>query len=290
MTTKTQKIKRKVNRSRAGANLRGALRRASLMLLALFLAGGAGAQKLKPDFSPGEEIHYGAYYNWKFIWVNAGESTFRTDTIRTKRGLEWKLKAIANTYKAYDLVFTVRDTFETRLSYPGFEPHYFYRAVNHGGSSSQQSYTMKPKSGEINYYHRKDKDAAVRKAIPYQPDVYDLLSQAYLFRSYKFEKLKTDEKVFFPMLIDDKIGQFWFRYLGRDVVKTRNGRKFNCYKISVWLVEGESFPEGEFMTIWFTADRNHIPIMMETKIQIGYVKAIFIDSKSLTYPLNSEIH
>lgn len=267
------------------------LRRVSWMLLLLCLYWKTSdAQKLKPNFSPGEQIRYGAYYNWKFIWVNAGEAVFTTDTVCTKSGIKWKLQATANTYKAYDVVYNVRDTFETWLSYPGFQMERFYRSVNHGTSTSRQSYLVNQRTGSLNYSSKKDKEPAVEKAFKVEAGIHDLLSQAYLFRSYKFEKLKTDEQVYFPMLMDDKVQQFWFRYLGRDVVKTRSGRKFNCHKISLWLVEGNFFPEGEFMNIWFTADQNHIPIMVETKIQVGFVKAIFIDSKSLTYPLNSEIH
>lgn len=248
------------------------------------------AQRVKPVLEIGEEIRYGAYYNWKFIWVNAGEAIFRTDTVGSGAHKQWRLRATGFTYKAYDLVMAIRDTFETRLSYPGFQPLHFSRSVNHGNSSSRQSYKINPEQETVDYFYQKGKNDAVQKQFAWQPNVHDLLSQAYLFRSYKFEKLKTDEIVHFPLMVDDRIDQFWFRYLGREVVKSRDGRKFNCHKIWVWLVEGEFFPKGEFMSIWFTADRNHIPIMVETKVHFGSVKAIFLDAKSLPYPLNSEIH
>ena len=187
-------------------------------------------------------------------------------------------------------MYTVRDTFETRLSYPAFQPLHFYRTVNHGGSSSEQSYDFQAVQGKIDYFYQSNKAKSVRSSIAYQPGIYDLLSQAYLFRNFKFETLKKGETVKFKMLADDDVSEFYFRYQGIDQVKTRNGRKFNCHRISVWLMEGEFFPEGEDMTVWFTADKNHIPIMVETKIQIGSVKAIFLDANSLTYPLKSEIN
>lgn len=222
--------------------------------------------------------------------MNAGEVHFRTDTIRVNQSKQWRLRSTGHTYRAYDLVYSVRDTFETRLTYPGFEPLYFYKGVHHGGSSSRQSYRFQPNNGTIDYFDQKDKAKPVRKKLPLQPGANDLLSQAYRFRSYAFGKLKLNEQVKFPMLADEQVSEFWFRYLGRERVKTRSGRQFDCYKVSVWLMEGEFFPEGEFMTVWFTTDKNCIPIMVETRIQFGSVKAIFLDAKSLSYPLNSEIH
>jgi len=249
-----------------------------------------GAQKPKVSFSPGEEISYGAYYNWHFLWVNAGEVTFRADTVQHNGGKEWLVKATGHTYKAYDLVYTVRDTFLTYLSYPAFQPRYFYRTVNHGSSHSWQSYEFNRPLGKVNYYDDGSHSYLVHKELSYQAGIHDLLSQAYQLRQYDYDRLAPKQLVKFKMMVDDKIGEFYFRYIGKEEVKTRNGRRFMCHKVSVWLMEGEFFPEGEDMYVWFTADQNRIPIMVETKIQIGSVKAIFLDAKSLTYPLNSEIH
>ncbi len=265
--------------------------RASLIVTWVFLGWGTVAgQGTKLAFSPGEEISYGAYYNWHFLWVNAGEVTFKVDTTIQKGSKEWLVKATGHTYKAYDLFYTVRDTFLTYLTYPGFQPRYFYRAVHHGSSNSWQSYEFDNPTGKITYFDDGSHSDLVHKELPYREGIHDLLSQAYQFRQYDFDNLKKDQSVKFKMMTDDKVAEFYFRYKGKEEIKTRNGRRFMCHKVSVWLIEGEFFPEGEDMYVWFTADQNHIPIMVETKIQIGSVKAIFLDAKSLTYPLNSEIH
>jgi hypothetical protein len=43
------------------------------------------------------------------------------------------------------------------------------------------------------------------------------------------------------------------------------------------------------MKIWFTDDQNHLPVQVETKIQVGSVKALLLEAKSLKYPLSSLI-
>ena len=90
------------------------------------------------------------------------------------------------------------------------------------------------------------------------------------------------------MLVDRKIDDLYVRYLGIENVKTRNGKEFRCHKVSVYLLQGDFFPEGEYMKVWFTDDQNHLPVQVETEILVGSVKALLLDTKSLKYPLTSE--
>ncbi len=221
--------------------------------------------------------------------MNAGEVTFTADTLTRGGQKQWLLKATGHSLKAYDWLYSVRDTFFTYLSYPDFQPNYFYRSVNHAGAFSRESYLFNHPPGKTAYFHESKSGSPINSTIPYQAGVNDVLTQAFQLRNYKFDRLKDDELVRFKMLTNDKTSELYFRYKGMEPVKTRNGRKFNCHKVAVPLVKGDYFPEGEEMYIWFTADQNHIPIMVETNIRIGTVKAIFLDAKSVTFPLNSEI-
>ena len=91
------------------------------------------------------------------------------------------------------------------------------------------------------------------------------------------------------MLIDRQVADLFFRYLGKENVKTRNGKTFRCHKVSVYLLQGDFFPEGEYMKIWFTDDKNHLPVQVETEILMGSVKALLLELKSMKYPLTSQI-
>ncbi|MGD9929632.1 MAG: DUF3108 domain-containing protein [Mangrovibacterium sp.] len=261
-----------------------------VLLAALLLAGlrPAQGQAQSLPFVAGESARYGAYYNWHFIWINAGEVVFSCDTLSYRGRPAWNFQAIGKTYKAYDVFYSVRDTFESVVSYPEFKPVWFRRTVNHGQGHSSHEYDFDVKSGKIfSKIHRED-EKPFTDQLHYKPEVLDLLSTAYRFRSYDFDRMKEGQKVNFSMLVDNKIEDLYFRYRGIEEVKTRNGRKFQCHRISVWLLEGDFFPAGEYMQIWFTADKNRLPIMVETKIKIGSVKAVFLDARQLKYPLEAE--
>ena len=247
------------------------------------------AQKQDNPFAVNESARYGAYYNWNFIWMNAGEVSFFCDTMQYRDQKAWHLKAMGKTFKTYDIFYTVRDTFETFLSYPGFTPLWFKRIVNHGRGSSSHEYDFFPEEGKVVSHIHREKEDPFTSQLPYIEGIHDLLSSAYYFRGFDFDKMKSGEKTNFKMLVDNKNENLYFRYLGIEEVKTRNGRKFRCHKVSVWLLGGDFFPEGEYMKIWFTADRNRLPVMVETTILVGSVKGILLDATNLKYPLTSEI-
>ena len=247
------------------------------------------AQKNKLPFEPGEKILYGAYFNWYFLWINAGDVLFQCDTSPYRNQKAWHLKAQGKTHKSYDRFYTVRDTFESFLSYPKFEPLWFRRVINHGEDHSRHEYDFYPDKKIIDFRINRGKEQPVTGRVPWSNDVHDLLSCAYSFRGLDFERMKEGQKVTFEALIDDTAETLFFRYLGMETIETRNDRAFRCHKVSVWLVEGDFFPEGEYMKVWFTADQNRLPVMVETKILVGSVKAVLLNEQRLKYPLTSEI-
>lgn len=258
-------------------------------VILLLWPGKLEAQKEDHVFLPGEKLTYGAYYNWHFLWVNAGEVVFEADTIRHDNKLEWFLNSHGKTYKAYDLFFSVRDTFQARVAYSDFQPEYFVRKVNHARNSTIHEYTFNRAGGTIYSFIKREDQKAFHDTIPYKVGTSDMLSTVYSFRDYPFDKLKKGEQVNFSMLVDNQTEDLYFRYLGKEEVKTRNGRTFLCHKVLIRLLGGDFFPDGDYMRVWFTADRNQIPVKVKTEILVGSVNAILTDLEHVKYPLTSEI-
>jgi len=247
------------------------------------------AQEVTYPFKSGEYALYGAYYNWNFIWIQSGEVAFKADTLQYQNQKTWHLKAVGKTFKAYDLFYAVRDTFEVYSNYHTFDPLYSRRVLNHGGKNSVHQYIFNYKTNKIDVKILQEQKLIYNAQLPVMKNTYDLLATAYNFRKFEFNKLIKDQKVPYRMIIDRKVEDLYFRYLGIEKVKTRTGKVYRCQKVSVFLLQGDFFPEGEYMKIWFTDDQNHLPVQVETKIQVGSVKALLIETNSLKYPLSSLI-
>ena len=261
-----------------------------ILLCALFFSPQqASGQKAEYPFKSGEYGLYGAYYNWNFIWIQSGEVEFKADTFQYKGQNAWHLKAVGKTFKAYDMLYCVRDTFEVICNYNSFNPYYSRRVLNHAKNNSVHLYSFDYATGRITTSIRQDHQPLYTASLPVQENTFDLLSTAYNFRKFNFNQLFVGQKVSYRMLIDRKVEDLYFHYLGKENVKTRNGKEYRCQKISVFLLKGDFFPEGEYMKIWFTDDQNHLPVQVETQIQVGSVKALLLEAKSMKYPLSSLI-
>ena len=260
-----------------------------ISLLVFFSPDQVAGQNTDYPFSSGEYARYGAYYNWNFIWIQSGEVEFRSDTVQYKQQKAWHLKALGKSLKAYDLLYTVRDTFETYCNYNSFLPIYSRRVMNHSKENSVHQYGFDYSSGKIVTRIKQEKNPIYQSSLPIQSNTFDLLATAYNFRKLDFNKLFIGQKIPYRMLIDKQVADLFFRYLGKENVKTRKGKVFRCHKVSVYLLQGDFFPEGEYMKIWFTDDKNHLPVQVETEVLFGSVKALLQEAKSLKYPLTSEI-
>lgn len=260
------------------------------VLISLFISPDHSfGQTLDYPFKSGEYAKYGAYYNWHFIWIQSGEVAFSADTLHYNNQKAWHLKALGKSFKAYDLLYTVRDTFETFSNYNTFCPIFSRRAMNHSRESSMYQYWFDNPDGKIKVKINEASKPVFNGSIPSEENTFDFLSTAFNFRKFNFNKLFIGQKVPYRMIIDKQIADLFIRYLGKETVKTRSGNEYQCHKVSVYLLQGDFFREGEYMKIWFTDDKNHLPVQVETEIRIGTVKALLIEAKSLKYPITSKI-
>lgn len=104
---------------------------------------------------------------------------------------------------------------------------------------------------------------------------------AYFARNIDFTGLSEGERIPVTLLLDTQIYHLYMRYLGKELLKTRDGRKYNTIRFSIKLVEGTVFKGGEDLLVWVTDDKNHIPVLVEAKILIGSAKALLKDTENL---------
>lgn len=238
-------------------------------------------------FKEGEIVRYSAYYNWNFIWVNAGEVTFSTKLIKHQEKPAYFLKAIGTTYKGYDFFYSVRDTFEAFVDTTYLEPFYYMQSSNEGRFNSHQYYWFNQAEKRIKTSVRMEKGPIIIKDSTFDNCASDVLSMVYKCRNMDFSRYQYNEKIPIFLILDGKLEHLYVRYLGIEEVEDRQNRRFKCYKFSPYLPKNALFSGGEEMLVWVTTDKNRIPIIVEAKILIGSVKAIFLDVKNPRNPMET---
>lgn len=226
-----------------------------------------------------ERMAYTGYYNWGFIWMEAGQVEF-TLTKSDKYPNAVKLEAVGSSLPKWDWIFKLRDTLVSHYDSSTFLPYEFSRKAHEGNYYKTFDYVFNYQDsiviGEVNRigkYHRKD-------TVKLLPGTFDMLSVAWMIRELDFEKYKKNDLIPIRILIDSKIYDLYVRYLGVNRTKIA-GRKQECYVFSPLLVEGDVFKGGEDMKVWLSNDNYRLPLMVEAKILVGSVKGILnmADSK-----------
>ena len=242
-----------------------------------------------PVFQPNERITYSAVYNWGFIWLKAGTVEFKVTKTNYKDNEAYHLNAFGTSIPSYDWLFKVRDYFQSYVRIDNLAPLYFDRNTYEGGYSVHNQFTFNYKDSLIYTKTQNSNKAYSEDTLKMQKDIYDVISGVYYVRNLDFDKYEINDTIPIRLIIDNEIFDLYIRYLGKEVLKTHDKRKFNTIKFSALLVEGTIFKGGEDLYVWVSDDLNRIPILVEAKILIGSVKATLVGIENQKFPLSSEI-
>ena len=240
-------------------------------------------------FAAGEVAYYHAYYNWKFIWLNAGNVVFSVKNAKWKDNPALLLSSIGITHRGYDRLYSVRDTFKVYVDPVTIEPYEFWQITNEGSYSARHHYLYNRANRTVTTVISREGKPYETKVLNWPPCTFDLLSMVYQARNIDFSKYKDGDKIPIRMIIDGELHNLYIRYQGKEVIKNRDGKSYRCLKFTPLLVKGTIFESGEGMTVWVTDDLNRLPIIVEAKILVGSVKAVFYDAKGLKYPMTAEV-
>ncbi len=242
------------------------------------------------SFQTGEKVTYNAYYNWHFIWLNAGVVNFNVESRNYHNTDSWFFSAYGKTFSGYDHFMKVRDTFEVFVDKANFQPLFFNRVTKEGSTESHHKYYFNYTQKHIHTQIKKDKSIGFKDSTVILKDcTNDLLTMVYKARNLDFEHYEEDDKIPIRMIVDGITYDLYIRYMGKETISNRDGRKFRCLKFSPLLVPGTIFESGEDMTVWVTDDLNRIPIIVEAKVLVGSVKAVFVDATGLRNKITAEV-
>lgn len=231
-------------------------------------------------FRVGEVVKYNAYYNWQFVWLNAGTAQFYVaDTVFN--GIPaYHFKSMGSSHSSYDWFFKVRERFESIVRMSDLAPFWFIRDSYEGGYRAFNRYRFSYIDSTLTIDSYTSDRPYKQKTFDLNKRIHDVLSAIYYCRTIDFSQLKKGDRVPLTMAIDDGVYDLFIRYQGTERIEHRNGQIFDTYKFSVMLVEGTIFKGGEDMLVWVSRDDKKVPIIVEAKILIGSVKAYLHEYKA----------
>ena len=106
----------------------------------------------------------------------------------------------------------------------------------------------------------------------------------YLRNTLDFDTLKEGDMSSLNMFFDDENYEFQFKFLGREVVKTKMG-KIATLKFRPYVMAGRVFEEKESLTFWVSDDANRMPVKIKADLLVGSLDASLDAFKGLKHPL-----
>ena len=252
---------------------------------------GAGDQSSPPAYDPcqnsnftyqnEERLTYKIYYNWNFVWLAAGEVTFKV----FDEGEQYHYQAIGKTYDSYEWFFTVKDQYDSWVSKATLLPNYSERSVNEGKYHIFEKIAFNQGAKNATVWRADKKGAAETKTEhPVKTCVHDVLSILYNLRNIDFASQAAGYKVPFSVFMDKEEFPLQLGYVGKEARKKVYGMgRYKTLKFQPDVIAGNVFKEDAKMTVWVSDDQNRIPVLIESPVSVGSVKMVLKEYWGLKY-------
>ena len=235
----------------------------------------AQEQVLDRPFRSGEELLYTIYYNWKFVWIPAGEVKFTVkedvDTL--------VFEVTGKSFSSYDSFFKVRDYYCSKVSKQSLLPYNFWREIQEGNYFRFDSLNFDYQNKQVHEYFGKTKETAKEYHFDLPSLTHDMVSVIYHLRTYPIETFEEGEEIPVRIFFDKEFFELDINFIGKETKKIRDLGRREVYHFQPELIEGYVFNEGDFMDIWISDDGYRLPLLIESPIKYGKVKAILKEAK-----------
>lgn len=265
--------------------------RISLLLCLLAITGTnvyAQCQTENDAFKSGESLTYDLYFNWKFIWINAGGARMGTYGVNYQSKPSFRTSLLAVSSKRIDKFFRMRDTL-TSIYTDKLEPLYFRKGAEEGKhyAVDEAHFSYRNNMCFVNQKRIYRDGTTVLTENSDNDCIYDMLSILARARSYNPDDYKVGDRIYFQMATGKKVEEQILIYRGRETFEANNDTTYRCLVFS--LVEIKDKKEKEIITFYITDDKNHLPVRLDMFLNFGSAKAFLKTTHGVRYPQTSII-
>jgi hypothetical protein len=259
----------------------------SILLIMNFAKVSAQCGSENNAFSSGEILSYDLYYNWKFIWVKAGNASLSTVQSVYKGKPAYRASLITRGNKNVDDIFVLRDTL---LCYTGTDlvPKYFRKGAREGSRYTVDEvwYSYTPGKCNIRQHFMNNNHEHRYKNKESSNCIFDMMSMLLRARSFNVDGFKPGHKIYLPLADGDDMNNALLIYRGKEKFKMENQDiTFRCLVFSYM----DTDKDKEIIRFYVTDDDNHIPVRLDMFLNFGVAKAYISGMRNIRNPLTSKV-
>lgn len=232
----------------------------------------------KQAFQTGEEL----FYHIRYGVAKGAEAKFQTKDTIIDGQKAYKHTIAGWTTGLLDALYPVYDVY---TSYTEAKNDLPIRAIRNVKEQKYRDYKEdKYNRGAIADSVIITRENGEKLTLPYVTQ--DLVGVAYYVRNRLSNmKLTKGDRIKIPVYFNAEFYPLVIQYEGDDIVKTKFG-KVKCYRFVPLVQTGDLFKTQDAITVWLTADENHIPIRVRFKLFLGSMYCDLVSFSGLRWPLN----
>lgn len=228
-------------------------------------------------FTYGEKLEYRIHYGP----MNAGKCEFlvNNDPVEVNGRKSFHIKVNGKSTGIVDAMFNVRDEYESYVDETAIIPWKCIKKVKEGGYTDSDFILFDQLNGIA---------SSKRGKVEIQEQTQDIVSAIYFARTTDMSKAKIGDVFPVNIYMDAENYQLRFKFIKRETIKTEAGT-FKTLVIKPQLLKGRVFKDEDALTLWVTDDENKIPLLVESDIFVGSVKAEITKIKGAKNPMLAKI-
>ena len=208
-------------------------------------------------FGEGEKLDFKVNYGY----INAGTASLQVEQLIDYNNRPcYQIVSRARSNSFFDAIYRVDDKIESITDAIGMFSWYFRKNLKEGSYRSDRSYEFDQRRNEVLYND---------DTIDVPPFCQDALSVLYWTRTQELEVGKT---IYCDNFVDGHLTALEINVLDKETITVEAGT-FECFVVQPLLEDAGVFKHEGKLTVWLTADRVKMPVLMKSKVLVGHISA-----------------
>ncbi len=258
------------------------------LLIAIIFSGvfamnaSAQCKILNNAFKSGENITYDLYFSYGIINGKAGSGFMRTDMVDYRGSSAYNIRMQLNTSGIVGSFYSVNDTLVSYIDMD-MRPLLFSKNAHEGKDYSRevQTFAYLDEGVKVRTNRVYNGEKRFDETLMTDECTYDYLSVLPLIRNLDYTGMVKGDSKQIQFMSGKDIVNMSVNFNGKAKVKANNGKTYDAIQISMTIHDKAFKNQKEAISASLTDDKNRIPIIINTHLKIGVVRAVLKDVSGL---------
>ncbi|MFN3840249.1 MAG: DUF3108 domain-containing protein [Cyclobacteriaceae bacterium] len=237
------------------------------------------------SFTRGETLEYKMHYGI----FNIGKGVVKIHdeyTVMNDRKC-FRVDVFGRTTGMVDWVADVNDQWGAYIDTAALVPHMSYRKIREGKYKKDEVILFDHLNGKITAKVVNQKTGKYKEPLYYDApaQVRDLIGGFMFMRTHDYSKFKLNDTVTVSGFFEDTFYNLKILYKGKETLKIKAG-KFRAVILKPIMPDNKLFSGENSITIWFSDDKNFIPLKVSANMFIGSAGVELTSYSRLRNPVN----